>query len=191
MLLLIDNYDSFTYNLAQALKKLYSGTLVVRRNDAVTVDHARDFEGIIISPGPGLPEEAGISMPIIQRYLNEKPMLGVCLGHQAIVCSLGGSLRALPLPLHGLSRKVRRIKEDPLWEGLPEEFATGRYHSWVADEQSFPEALDILAVGEEGSIAALRHRTLPVYGVQFHPESVLSPEGEKLLQNWLRVAALS
>lgn len=190
MLLLIDNYDSFTYNLAQALKKLYSGNLVVLRNDALSVDEAKAFDGIIISPGPGLPEEAGISIPLISRFMKEKPILGVCLGHQSIVSALGGNLRQLPLPLHGVDRKIQKVKEDPLWEGITFPMATGRYHSWVADEKSFPEELDILAMGEEGHIAALRHRSFPVYGVQFHPESVLSPDGEKLLHNWLRVAAL-
>lgn len=189
LILLLDNYDSFTYNLAQALRKLQDREVVVLRNDALTVEEAESYDSIVVSPGPGLPEDAGITISLLQRYIRFKPILGVCLGHQALICALGGSLRQLEMPLHGLDRKIRKLKEDALWENIQFPMATGRYHSWVAHEDSLPAELEVLAKGEEDSIVAIKHRDLPVYGVQFHPESVLTPQGEQLLFNWLKIAA--
>lgn len=186
MLLLLDNYDSFTYNLVQYLQELLNEEIVVHRNDAIALDQVSAFNRIVLSPGPGLPQDAGIMLPLIRRYAGEIPILGVCLGHQAITMAYGGELRRLNTVLHGLSRKVIVTDLDNgFFKGISSPVDTGRYHSWVPDEASFPNELLVTATDENGCIMALRHRSLPVYGVQFHPESVMTPFGKQMLENWL------
>lgn len=188
-MLLLDNYDSFTWNLRQYLAELTAEEIVVLRNDEITVAEAERFSRIVLSPGPGLPAEAGILLPLITTYAANKPMLGVCLGHQAITEAFGGKLRQLHEVLHGVVRPVHCKRADPIFADLPSVFPAGRYHSWVPDEPSFPAALQVLAEGADGSILALRHETYPVYGVQYHPESIMTPSGKQLLANWLAITA--
>ena len=189
MLLLLDNYDSFTWNLRQYLAECTSEEVVVYRNDELQVEDVAQFSRIVLSPGPGLPSESGILLPVIRTYASTRPILGVCLGHQAIAEAFGGKLRQLDQVLHGVVRNVSITQPDPIFDQIPDVFPAGRYHSWVPDEVSFPTALKILATGEDGSIMALRHQKLPVYGVQYHPESVMTPSGKQLISNWLRITA--
>lgn len=189
MHLLIDNYDSFTYNIAQALGEL--GEVVeVCRNDAVDVDRVSALSpaSIIISPGPGRPEDAGISVELIHRFANEVPILGICLGHQCIVQALGGAIDRADRVMHG---KVSPIYHDnqTIYDGLSNPFPATRYHSLIAREETLPSALEVSAYTSEGEIMGVRLRGRPVEGVQFHPESILTPEGKSLLGNFLRSAA--
>jgi para-aminobenzoate synthetase component 2 len=185
-LLVIDNYDSFTYNLVQYLGEL-GADVVVRRNDEVTVgeiESALRPERIIISPGPGTPDEAGVSLAVIERFAGHKPLLGVCLGHQAIGQVFGGRVVRAPAPVHG---KPAEICHDgkTIFEGLEYRFPAGRYHSLVVERETLPDCLEVSATTPDGIIMALRHRELPVEGVQFHPESILTTEGKRLLANFL------
>lgn len=183
-ILLLDNYDSFTYNVAHLIREC--GFVVeIIRNDKITVEEAGKYDKIVLSPGPGIPEEAGIMPELIKRYAAEKPILGVCLGHQAIGEAFGGRLQNLPRVVHGLATKVHITTPDTLFAGLPTEFAVGRYHSWVVDTEGFPADLVVTAVDGEGQIMALRHRVYDVRGVQFHPESVLTEHGAAMMKNWL------
>ncbi len=186
--LVVDNYDSFTYNLVQALAAL-GAEVTVRRNDAVTVDEAEALAPthLLISPGPGRPEDAGISMAMIGAFLDRVPVLGVCLGHQALGALLGGKIVAAKTLMHGKSSPVYHDGRT-LFEGLPNPFPAGRYHSLAVAEEGLPEALAVSAYTSEGEIMGLRHRRHPVEGVQFHPESVLTPEGNRLLRNFLDLA---
>lgn len=186
MILLLDNYDSFTFNLAQYLGELGAPPLV-RRNDAITLDEIRELrpERIVISPGPGRPEDAGISVDVIRELGQTIPVLGVCLGHQGISVAFGGSVVRAATPMHG---KVSTIHHDGqgIFKGVALPFAAGRYHSLVIGEP-LPPVLEACARTEDGIVMAVRHRTLPVHGVQFHPESMLTGEGHKLLQNFLEL----
>ncbi len=183
-LLLLDNYDSFTYNLQQLLAQ--GAQVTVRRNDAITVEEAARYDRIVLSPGPGLPAEAGIMPELVHRLLPVVPMLGVCLGMQAMVESCGGQLLNLPAPRHGTARLCRPTSPaDPLFAGMGATFAVGLYHSWCAHPAQLPPQLHVAAYSDEGVIMALRHRTHPAMGVQFHPESVLTPQGPQLIRNWL------
>lgn len=187
-ILIIDNYDSFSHNLYHLVEAhLPAGaSLEIRRNDALTVEQAGAFDKIIISPGPGLPDEAGISKAVIGRYYREKSILGVCLGLQAIVEVFGGQLHNLDRVLHGVAVKARVVQSDEyLFGDCPRQFDTGRYHSWVADRSTFPECLQVTATDDDLQIMALRHRRYDVRGVQFHPESVLTPQGDKIIRNWI------
>ncbi|MDE6543523.1 MAG: aminodeoxychorismate/anthranilate synthase component II [Muribaculaceae bacterium] len=186
-LLVFDNYDSFTYNIVHALRQLGVNP-DVRRNDAITLDEIDAYDKIIISPGPGIPEEAGLLMPMLERYASVKPILGVCLGHQAIGQHFGARLHNLTDVFHGVATPVVVTDTtDYLFDGLPTEIEVGRYHSWVVDRENFPsDQLEITAVDESGMIMAMRHRWLDIHGVQFHPESVLTPQGMKIIENWLR-----
>jgi anthranilate synthase/aminodeoxychorismate synthase-like glutamine amidotransferase len=185
MLLVIDNYDSFTYNLVQYLGEL-GAELEVYRNDAITVDEIERFApaGIVVSPGPGAPAEAGVSMPVIRRCAERIPILGVCLGHQAIGEVFGGVVERGPVPVHG---KTALIHHDGrgVFAGLPSPFEATRYHSLVVRRAGLPACLEVSAESEDGLIMGLRHRTLPVEGVQFHPESILTASGKALLGNFL------
>jgi para-aminobenzoate synthetase component II len=183
--LLIDNYDSFTYNLVQALRIL-GATVDVRRNDEVTVAEAQDCAPthLVVSPGPGRPEEAGRSLAILGAMLPSVPVLGVCLGHQALGALLGGRVVRAKQLMHGKASPVYHDGRT-LYEGLPNPFAAGRYHSLAVAEEGLPESVVVSAYTSEGEIMGLRHRELPVEGVQFHPESVLTPEGSRLLRNFL------
>jgi para-aminobenzoate synthetase component 2 len=185
MILLLDNYDSFTYNLAQYLGQM-GQKLEVRRNDKITLDEIEELrpERIVISPGPCTPREAGVSVPLIQRFAGKIPILGVCLGHQAIGAAFGGRVIRAPKLMHG---KTSEIKHDgkTIFRGLPEPFVATRYHSLIVERKSLPPSLEISAETDDGTIMGLRHRELCVEGVQFHPESVLTPAGFQLLENFL------
>lgn len=185
--LLFDNYDSFTYNLLHILKELGVQT-EVRRNDKITLDEVERFDKILLSPGPGIPEEAGILLPLIRRYAPTKSILGVCLGEQAIGEAFGAKLVNLSDVRHGISSDIRIVANDPLFEGLGPVERVGRYHSWVVSSQDLPECLEITAVDtEENQIMGLRHRIYNVRGIQFHPESVLTPNGKRIIENWLKI----
>lgn len=187
MLLVIDNYDSFTYNLVQYLGELGAEMLVVR-NDEVTLDEVETMqaERILISPGPGTPDTAGISLGIIERFAARLPILGVCLGHQAIGQHFGGKVVRAPEPVHG---KPVEIVHDgrTIFGNIPSNFEAGRYHSLIVERDSFPGELEISAESPDGLVMGLRHRELPIEGVQFHPESILTEHGKKLLQNFLEL----
>ena len=184
-ILVIDNYDSFVFNLVQYLGQL-GADVVVRRNDEVTVEQARAYDGILLSPGPGTPEDAGVCMEIVRHCAGDVPILGVCLGHQAIAAVYGGVVDRAPELLHGKTSLVVHSGEGVL-AGLPEPFTATRYHSLAVRPDSVPEVLQVTGTTDSGVIMALRHRDLPVEGVQFHPESVLTEGGHQLLANWLVV----
>ena len=183
-IVIIDNYDSFVYNLSHAIKEL-GAEVTVKRNDQFQLKELEEFDKILLSPGPGIPEEAGLLLDVIRTYAGKKPILGVCLGEQAIGEGYGGKLTNLDEVFHGIQSPVSLTATDYLFEGLPSTVQVGRYHSWVVDQKDFPDCLEVTAVSEEGYIMALRHRTLDVRGVQFHPESVLTPEGKQILGNWI------
>jgi para-aminobenzoate synthetase component 2 len=183
--LLIDNYDSFTYNLVQALAVLLAD-VTVRRNDEITVTEALSLEPthLVISPGPGRPEDAGVSMPLIDAMMGDVPVLGVCLGHQALAAVCGANVEAARTLMHGKASTVYHDSRT-LYEGLPNPMQAGRYHSLAVTEESLPDELAVSAYTSEGEIMGVRHRTLRAEGVQFHPESILTPEGDRLLRNFL------
>ncbi len=188
MILVIDNYDSFTYNIVQYLGEL-GADLLVRRNDEVTTEQIRNDlrpERILISPGPGTPDDAGISLEVLRDFADKIPILGVCLGHQAIGQFFGGQVVRAPIPVHG---KYAEICHDGkgLFAGLTYRFKAGRYHSLIVDRAGLPDSLEISATTPDGLIMGVRHKTLKVEGVQFHPESILTVEGKKLLQNFLNL----
>jgi anthranilate synthase component 2 len=187
-ILVFDNYDSFTYNLVHAVKKLGYADVEVHRNDQITLEEIARFDKIILSPGPGVPSESGILLDVIRTYAPSKPILGVCLGEQAIAEAFGGTLINLTDVHHGVSSVVDVIEEDVLFNGLGKQIEVGRYHSWAAEKSTLPACLKITAVDDEGMIMALAHKTYDVRGVQFHPESVLTPKGEQMLKNWLESA---
>ena len=181
---IIDNYDSFTYNLSHLVKELGAEVCVVR-NDRFNLDDIDAFDKIILSPGPGIPSEAGLLLDVIRRYAGRKPILGVCLGHQAIGEAFGGTLENLSEVFHGVATPCHIIAKDPLLKGIAPDFEVGRYHSWVVSKENFPDCLEVTAVSDEGQVMALRHRTMEIHGIQFHPESVLTPEGRIIIQNFL------
>lgn len=183
--LILDNYDSFTYNLVQYIEEIIGAKVDVFRNDAISLDAVAGYDAIVLSPGPGVPSEAGIMPELIRRYAPAKPILGVCLGHQAIGEAFGGQLLNLAQVYHGLETPVSVTdQEEPLFFGLPNTFAAGRYHSWVVSRDNFPGELIITAEDELGAVMALRHSRYNVRGVQFHPESILTPEGRRMLENF-------
>ena len=186
-MLLIDNYDSFTYNLVQAFAAM-GAEVMVYRNDAITVDEALALEPshLVISPGPGRPEHAGVSLDMIAAFAGSIPVLGVCLGHQSLVQHFGGEIVRAERLMHG---KTSMAKHDgkTIFEGLPQPFEVGRYHSLCAEHESLPDVLELTAATERGEIMGVRHKTLPLEGVQFHPESVLTPAGDRLMANFMRM----
>ena len=190
-ILIFDNYDSFTYNLVHVVEKIIHGKVDVYRNDKISLEKMNDYDKIILSPGPGLPSESGLLLPLIKEYASSKSILGVCLGHQAIAESFGGNLINLTTVYHGVATKIkvneeRTLFENDLFQSLPSELEVGRYHSWIVNKENFPADLEITAEDENGFIMALRHKTYDMQGVQFHPESVLTPMGEKIMENWLK-----
>ena len=186
-ILVFDNYDSFTYNLVHLVQKIVKDQLDVYRNDQIPLENVKDYDKIILSPGPGIPKEAGLLLPLIKEYAASKSILGVCLGHQAIGEAFGGSLINLSTVYHGVSTNCKlQTASCKLFKGLPDEIEVGRYHSWIVSEDNFPKELDITARDENGYIMAMQHKTYDVLGVQFHPESVLTPDGETILKNWLK-----
>ena len=186
-ILLIDNYDSFTYNLVHMLEANVGVKVSVRRNDQIELSEVEKFSKIILSPGPGIPSEAGLMPEIVKVFAATKIIFGVCLGHQCIGEVFGAKLLNLAKPIHGKATEIMRLSErDPVLAGLPERLSVGRYHSWVVDRSGFPkDLLEITAVDSDGEIMALRHRELPIYGVQFHPESILTERGEVIMRNVL------
>lgn len=212
-ILVFDNYDSFTYNLVHLVEKITHDKVDVHRNDQIPLEDVKKYDKIILSPGPGIPEEAGLLLPLIKEYASSKSILGVCLGHQAIGEAFGGRLVNLSTVYHGVATPVKLVNresvivnhESPvvsdnpisrftshdsradLFEGLPVEFDAGRYHSWIVSDESFPKELEVTARDENNYIMGLQHKQYDVQGVQFHPESVLTPLGEQILRNWLKV----
>jgi len=202
-ILVFDNYDSFTYNLVHLVERILHEKVDVYRNDQIPLERVKEYDKIILSPGPGIPEEAGSLLPLIKEYASSKSILGVCLGHQAVGEAFGGMLINLKEVYHGVATPVRLVNRESsivygspnspltthhprnLFEGLPDEFEVGRYHSWIVSEENFPEELEVTARDENNFIMALQHKTYDVQGVQFHPESVLTPKGELILRNWL------
>lgn len=183
-IIIIDNYDSFVYNLNHLIKE-FGVEVTVKRNDQFKLEDIENFDKILLSPGPGIPEEAGLLMDVIRTYAGKKPILGVCLGEQAIGEAFGGKLTNLDDVFHGIQSQIKLTVSDYLFEGLPSKIQVGRYHSWIVDKNSLPDCLEVTAVSEEGYIMALKHKTLDIRGVQFHPESVLTPGGKQILYNWI------
>lgn len=181
---LIDNYDSFTYNLYHLLREL-EVEVTVYRNDQFRLEELQEFDKILLSPGPGIPSEAGLLMQVIKEYANSKPILGICLGEQAIGESFGGTLINLSEVFHGVQTPAHIVANDYIFEGLPKDIFVGRYHSWVVEEKGLPDCLEIISTSDEGQIMALRHKNLDIRGIQFHPESVLTPEGKTIIKNWI------
>ncbi len=201
-ILVFDNYDSFTYNLVHLVKKIGSASVDVFRNDEIPLEKIKEYDKIILSPGPGIPSEAGLLLPLVKEYASTKSILGVCLGHQAIGEAFGGKLINLKTVYHGVATKIIHQQSLPavgveiggkpqtpnlnLFAGLPNEIIVGRYHSWIVSDENFPGDLEITARDENGYIMAMQHKTFDVQGVQFHPESVLTPDGETIMRNWLK-----
>jgi len=189
-ILIFDNYDSFTYNLVQVVEKIIQGKVDVFRNDKISLGEINKYDKIILSPGPGIPSESGLLLPLIKEYASSKSILGVCLGLQAIGEVFGGKLINLQDVYHGVATKIkvsqeRTLSDNDVFKSLPGELEVGRYHSWIVANEGFPGDLEITAVDESGYIMALRHKKFDVQGVQFHPESVLTPDGETIMRNWL------
>jgi len=189
-IMILDNYDSFTYNLVQMIEAMLSYSIDVHRNDAITVEEVEKYDIIFLSPGPGLPKDAGILIDLIKQYKDKKPIFGVCLGLQAIVEALGGELVNLERVFHGIATPITFTEnKNVLFQGLTNPFIAGRYHSWVAKKMNIPEELVITAQdNEQEEIMAIRHKNLPVYAVQFHPESILTPQGDIVVKNFLKQA---
>lgn len=185
-ILVIDNYDSFTYNLVQYIERIAGTEVTVARNDKIALDEVVAYDKIVISPGPGIPDEAGISKAVIETYGPQKSILGVCLGHQAIAEVYGGRIRNLDTVYHGVSSEIEQtVANEPLFRGIPGKFDAGRYHSWIVEAEPFPESLEVTAANGDGDIMALRHKEYDVRGVQFHPESVLTEFGGMMIKNWI------
>ena len=185
-IVIIDNYDSFTYNLSHLVKEL-GADVTVFRNDKFLLNEIEQYDKIILSPGPGIPSEAGLLLDVIRTYRGRKPMLGVCLGHQAIGEVFGARLTNLSTVYHGVATEGTQYGNDPIFRGMPKRIIMGRSHSWVVDSTSLPECLEVTAMSDDGYIMALRHRHYDIHGIQFHPESVLTPEGRQIVKNWLEL----
>jgi len=183
---IIDNYDSFTYNLSHLVKEL-GADVTVLRNDKFKIGQLAAFDKLILSPGPGIPSEAGLLLDVIKTYAASKPMLGVCLGHQAIGEVFGAKLTNLSDVFHGVATEGTQFDNDPIFRGLPNRITMGRYHSWVVSKDNLPSALEITAESDEGQIMGLRHKQYDIHGIQFHPESVLTPDGKTIVDNWMRL----
>lgn len=184
-IVIIDNYDSFTYNLSHLLKELGADVTVVR-NDKFELKDLEQYDKIVLSPGPGIPSEAGLLLDVIRTYAGRKPILGVCLGHQAIGEVFGASLENLKEVYHGVQTEGTQMGNDYIFDGLPERVMMGRYHSWVVAKDSVPECLEVTAMSDDGEIMAMRHCQYDIHGIQFHPESVLTPEGKTIVGNFLK-----
>lgn len=186
-ILVFDNYDSFTYNLVHLVEKITGEKVDVYRNDQITLEDVAVYDKIILSPGPGIPEEAGLLLPLIKEYASSKSILGVCLGHQAIAEAFGGKLINLSTVYHGVATPIKILNADSeILNGLPGIIEVGRYHSWIVSDEGLPKELEVTARDENGYIMGLQHKEFDVQGVQFHPESVLTPDGEMILRNWLK-----
>ena len=183
---MIDNYDSFTYNLVHLVKEL-GAEIEVFRNDQFELAELERFEKIMLSPGPGIPEEAGKLIDVIREYAGKKPILGICLGEQAIGEFFGGKLVNLSDVFHGVQTPAHIVSSDPIFNDMEKDIVVGRYHSWVVDAESIPPCLEVTCISDEGQVMALRHRNYDIRGIQFHPESVLTPEGKKMINNWINL----
>ncbi|NVK51042.1 MAG: aminodeoxychorismate/anthranilate synthase component II [Cyclobacteriaceae bacterium] len=184
-ILVLDNYDSFTYNLVYIIRQLgYGNQMDIFRNDKISLEEIARYDKILLSPGPGIPSEAGIMPELIKKYSPEKSILGVCLGHQAIGEAFDGSLINLSEVLHGVASQVK-VEKDLLFEGIPDSFRIGRYHSWVINEERLSPELEVIARTSDHQIMAVRHKRFAVRGVQFHPESILTEHGVQIIKNWL------
>ena len=189
-ILVFDNYDSFTYNLVHLVEKITGEKVDVVRNDRIALKDIDVYDKIILSPGPGIPEEAGLLLPLIKEYAATKSILGVCLGHQAIAEAFGGTLINLSTVYHGVATPIKILKtQSGVLKDLPEVIEVGRYHSWIVSDENFPLELEVTARDDNGYIMGLQHKEFDVQGVQFHPESVLTPDGERILRNWLTPSA--
>ena len=184
-IVIIDNYDSFTYNLSHLVKEL-GANVTVYRNDQFQMEQLEAFDKIILSPGPGIPCEAGLLLDVIKTYAGRKPILGVCLGHQAIGENFGGKLTNLSQVYHGVATPTTITIKDYLFDGLPDEIEVGRYHSWVVDADTLPDCLEVTSISDEGYIMSFRHKEFDIRGIQYHPESVLTKDGKTILNNWLK-----
>ena len=185
-ILVLDNYDSFTYNLVHMIKELGYNDIIICRNDKINLDGVEAYDKILLSPGPGIPSEAGLLLPLIKKYASRKPILGVCLGHQAIAEAFGGKLVNLKNVFHGVSSAIHINNPNYLFQQMNSNLEVGRYHSWIVERESLPSSLEILAEDDLGQIMALRHKKYDVQGVQFHPESILTPEGHQIILNFLQ-----
>lgn len=185
-ILMLDNYDSFTYNLVHILRKLgYGEQLDIYRNDKIALEEVAAYDKILLSPGPGIPSEAGIMPQILKEFASSKSILGICLGHQAIAENFGGSLKLLHPVKHGIESRLNIINPSGIFEDVPQHSSIGHYHSWVVDPDSLPDQLEITARDEDDIIMALQHKRYHCTGLQFHPESIMTPSGEKMIENWL------
>ncbi|MFT4758939.1 MAG: anthranilate synthase component 2 [Paraglaciecola sp.] len=185
-ILVLDNYDSFTYNLVQYVQEILGHKVPVVRNDAIDLDAVDEYDAIILSPGPGVPADAGIMPALIKKYAHRKAILGVCLGHQAIGEAFGGTIYNLEDVFHGVETPISVVEQDDsLFKDIPNSFIGGRYHSWVVERTTLPDCLEITAVAEDKSIMAMQHKTYNVRGMQFHPESVMTEYGKQILRNWI------
>lgn len=184
-IVIIDNYDSFTYNLVHAVEKIVGHQIDVFKNDEVTIKEIENYEYIIISPGPGLPEESGLTLDIIRNFYRTKKIFGVCLGLQAAVVAFGGQLKNLDKVLHGIETEMYITERSSIYRNIETKFIAGRYHSWVADTINFPEELVINCIDTDKEIMGLHHKIHSLYAVQFHPESIMTPEGETMISNFL------
>ena len=187
-ILVFDNYDSFTYNLVHVIKQLGYNDIEVHRNDKIALADIARFDKIVLSPGPGVPSESGILLDVIKEYAPTKPILGVCLGEQAIGEAFGAKLINLPEVHHGVSSDTKIVENDYIFNGLEQTIEVGRYHSWAVSQDGFPDCLQITALDENGIIMALKHKEYDIHGVQFHPESVLTPKGIDIMKNFLEYA---
>ncbi len=186
-IVLIDNYDSFSYNIVQYLMEITGEKIDVFRNDKLEIEQLECYDAIVLSPGPGIPDEAGLLKPIIKHYAKSKKILGICLGHQAIGEVFGAKLLNTKTVYHGVSTMIRQTGiESKIFDGIDKVFEVGRYHSWIVDSENLPECLEVTAVDENGRIMALKHKEYDIQGLQFHPESVLTPQGKLMLKNWVK-----
>ncbi|UOE40058.1 aminodeoxychorismate/anthranilate synthase component II [Chryseobacterium suipulveris] len=185
-ILVFDNYDSFTYNLVQMMEQIVGKTVSVAKNDEISLEEIEKFDKIVLSPGPGVPSEAGILLDVIKNFYDKKPILGVCLGQQAIAEAFGGSLINLKEIYHGVATEAKTIKKNAkLLRNLPEILEVGRYHSWAVNPENFPDELEVTSVDKDGMIMSVQHKIYDVHGVQYHPESILTPLGNEILRNFL------
>ncbi len=186
-ILVFDNYDSFTYNLVQMIEQITGENVFVFKNDEITLEEVEKYDKIIISPGPGTPQEAGILLDLIKNFYDKKPILGVCLGLQAVAETFGGSLMNLKEIHHGVATEINiENKNAKIFKNIPDKFLAGRYHSWAVNPENFPEELEVTATDSHGIIMAIQHRKYDVHAVQFHPESILTPIGKTILENFLK-----
>jgi anthranilate synthase component II len=186
-ILVLDNYDSFTYNLVHLIKELgYGDQMDIYRNDKISIDDIQQYDKILLSPGPGVPSEAGIMQEVIKKYAPTKSILGVCLGHQGIAEAFGGKLKNMSEVLHGIATRIKVTQKDQIFEGVPSEIVVARYHSWTVIAESLPEELEVTAFDDKDCVMAMRHKQFDVHGVQFHPESFLTEYGKEMITNWLK-----